>query len=59
LECAAFFRVLYSICGLSLLEYVMRARRSNAAKVAIYLFLFLTQLVAASCCRWRVIRLEV
>lgn len=42
-----FFAALYSICGLSLVEYVLRTRRfPTAAKIAIYLFLFLTQVVA-------------
>jgi uncharacterized protein YybS (DUF2232 family) len=42
-----FFGAMYSICGLSLVEYVLRTRRfPPAAKIAIYLFLFLTQIVA-------------
>jgi hypothetical protein len=42
-----FFAALYSICGLSLLEYALRMRRfPTMAKIAIYLFLFLTQVVA-------------
>ena len=42
-----FFAALYSICGLSLVEYILRTRRfPTAAKIAIYLFLFLTQVVA-------------
>jgi hypothetical protein len=42
-----FLAALYSLCGLSLLEYVLRTRRfPTMAKIAIYLFLFLTQVVA-------------
>jgi uncharacterized protein YybS (DUF2232 family) len=42
-----FLAILYSICGLSLVEYALRSRRfPGSVKVAVYLFLFLTQLVA-------------
>ncbi len=42
-----FLAALYSVCGLSLVEYILRTRHfPTAAKVAIYLFLFLTQVVA-------------
>jgi uncharacterized protein YybS (DUF2232 family) len=42
-----FLAALYSICGLSLVEYIIRMRHlPTAAKIAIYLFLFLTQVVA-------------
>jgi hypothetical protein len=40
--------ILYSICGLSFVEYQMRRRRFPlSVKVLVYLFLFLTQFVAA------------
>lgn len=42
-----FLAAIYSVCGLSLVEYALRARRLPvAAKVAVYLLLFLTQVVA-------------
>ncbi len=42
-----FLAVLYSVCGLSLVEYALRMRHApTAIRVAVYVLLFLTQLVA-------------